>query len=274
MNVPNVDMKIDRPYLSYRNRFTGNSQSIHSFFNKDNAHLHAIAIVYKKGYSFQDLTINSRKPFLYINDDIQDMIKSNLVDFIVYGTTAPYDNCQLFINLYNDYANKDYILREFDNNKGSGKDRTLSRCALDGNSFAPEKFKLGSLTPGMENDCSGAQFFLDQFISEIATPIQQKAFDSDNFDEIDHSLEQTNAPQCTASVDSSAYQNISDDAIEEIIQHQSTIAAESTCTALNLGVNAGNIAYELDRTNKRKRRLSESVDHEKRFEWETTEHFQ
>lgn len=175
-----------------------------------------------------------------------------------------------YTNLYNDYANKEYILREFDNNKGIGKDRTLNRCSLDGNAFTPEKFKLGIPTPGNENDCSGPHFFLEQFLAEIAAPIQQKAFDSDNLDQIDESLLQSNAPQCTASVDSSAFE-ISDYVIEEEIQRESIVTAQSSCSTLNLGANTGNVAAELDRGNSRKRRLSESPEI---FEWESTEHFQ
>lgn len=159
-----------------------------------------------------------KKPFVIINSEITELIKSNLVDLVVYRTKAPYDNCQLFINLYNDYANKEYILREFDNNKGNRNDRTLNRCAFDGNAFAPEKFKLGSPTPGNANECSGPNFFFEQILSEIATPIQQKAFDSDNLDEIDQLLEQIDGPHCTASFDALTYQSLSDDVIEEVIQ--------------------------------------------------------
>lgn len=93
-------------------------------------------------------------------------------------------------------------------------------------------------------------------------------------DEIDDLLQQNDAPQCTSNVDPPAYQDLSDDAIEEYIEQQSTIAAESSCKALNLGANSGNIANDLDQTNRRKRRLSESANYEEIFECESTEHFQ
>lgn len=164
--------------MSYRNKFTGNSQSLHSLFNKDSEHLHAIAIVYKKSYSFPEysdkfqIAINSKKPFININSEILEIIKSNLVDFIVYASKSPYDNCKLFTDLYSEYAKKEYILREFGNSKGSGKDRTLNRFALDGIAFSPDKYKIGTPTPGKENDCNGKQFFfLDQFLAEIAISI-------------------------------------------------------------------------------------------------------
>lgn len=269
-NVPSVDLKTDSPYVLYRNKFTKNTQSLNSFFKKDNNNLHAIAIIYKKGYVFPEFVINLKKPFIIINSDIQELIKKNLVDFIVYGTKSPYDNCQLFTNLCTEYVNKEYILREFDNNKGN--DRTLNRCSFDRNAFRPDKFKLGSATPGKENDCSGPHFFLEQFLSAIAMPVQQEILNSDNFDEINQSLEQINVPQCTASVDSSTYQSISDDKIEEVIQHETIAAAGSSCTTVNLGANAGNIAFELDRENRIKKRLN--TDYEEDFEWQTTKHFQ
>lgn len=53
-----------------------------------------------------------------------------------------------------------------------------------------------------------------------------------------------------------AYKDLYDDAIEEYIEQQSTIAAESSCTAMNLGANSGNIANDLDQTNRRKRLYS------------------
>lgn len=57
-NVPNVDLKTDSPFVNYRNKFTGNTKSLQSFFNKEINNLHAIAIVYKKSYTFPELVLN------------------------------------------------------------------------------------------------------------------------------------------------------------------------------------------------------------------------
>lgn len=268
VNVQNVDLKSDSPIVNFRNKFTGNSQSLHSFFNKDNTHLHAIAIVYKKGYSFPELVINAKKPFIAINSDILELIKSNLIDLIVYGTKSSHDNCEIFTNLYNEYATKEYVLREFDN---KNSDRTLNRCALDGNAFSPEKFKLGSPTPGGINDCNGPHFFLNQLLLAKATPVQQDAHDLNNIDDIDELHEQSNSPQCTTS--SSTYQSLSDDTIEETLAEEIASAAKSSCTVLNLGANAGNIADEVDRVNRRKRLWSGSDDDEETCEWQSLKHF-
>lgn len=178
-SVANVDLQPNSPYFGYRNKYTGNSQSMLSFLNKGNKNLHAIAIVYKKGYGFPELALNQKKPFLNIDSDLQHLIKTNLVDLVVYARKAPFEDCELFTNLHEDYANKLYILREFDNSK---KDRTLNRCSFSGKAFTPEKFKLGSPTPGTENDCKGTHFFIEQILPELTNPIQNKAFDSDNVD--------------------------------------------------------------------------------------------
>lgn len=265
-NVPNVDLKTESPYVSYRNKFTGNAQGLQSFLNKDESSLHAIGILYKKSSSFPELTINPKKTFLSLNSEIVVLIKENLIDFIVYGTKAPYDDCVIFTNLYNDYSNKEYILREFDNSN----DRTLNRCAEDKNAFVPEKFKIGMATPGTTNDCSGEHFYLEQFLQQFATPI--KPFDAENLKEIDELLQQTDAPHCTSSLDASAYQNIDDNRVAEAIEEANIEAEKSSCNALNLAADSGNIAADLDRERIRKQRLSASDQNE--FEWETTAHFE
>lgn len=123
-----------------------------SFLNKGNTFLHAIAIVYKKGYSFPEFVLTQKKPFLNMNDDLQEIIRANLIDLIVYAKKAPIESCELFSRLHLNFEHKAHILREFDNVK---VDRTLNRCSIDENAFSPEKFKLGRPTPGEDNDYSG-----------------------------------------------------------------------------------------------------------------------
>lgn len=49
--------------------------------------------------------------------------------------------------------------REFKKTE-NGDGFTLNRCALEMNSFMPEKFKLGNSTQGKENDCEGPHYIL------------------------------------------------------------------------------------------------------------------
>lgn len=78
--------------------------------------------------------------------------------------------------------------------------------------------------------------------------------------------------QCTSSFDRSTYASTSDALIEMAINDKTTKC--DSCSVLNLGANDGNIAEELDISNSRKRRLSDSSDYEMELEWETTKKFE
>lgn len=190
------------------------------------------------------MVITKEKPFLIIDSKLQEIIRANLADLVVYTRKAPIDSCELFTSLHENFKNKLYVLREFDN---SQKDRTLNRCSLYGKAFTPEKFKLGAPTPGRENDCNGPHFFLETILPELNDPIQNQPIDSHDVDKFDSMFEQSDSPKCTSSVPASIYQSLPDDTIEKIIEHESEIASTSSCSALNLAANSGNIADEADR---------------------------
>lgn len=249
-DVANTDMSFKSANVTYRNKFTKDTQKINFFLNKDSKNIHAIALLYKRSNSFPEFVLDTKTPTIIINEKLQEIIKTNLVDFIVYTRKEPYDNCDIFTSLYDDYANKEYILREFDNQKEPTIDRTLNRCAFGKDTFIPEKFKLGLATPGKENDCTGINFFIENHFTENI-----------NFD----------AEDADACVVADAYENISDDTIEKEIIKETEAASINKCSDLNLGSNDGNIADEIDRTNRRKRRLKY---HEDVNEWESTDHFQ
>lgn len=272
--VQNIDMNTKSSYLSCRTTFSGNTQTINSFLNKGDKHIHAIALLYKNAYNFPEIVLTEKNTFINIDEKMQELIKSNLVDLVVYARKAPYDNCRIFTKMIDEYINKDYILREFDNNQKSGIDRSLNRCSFDDTSFIPEKFKLGAPTPGEENDCTGAHFLLEKHLPVLTNMQFNKAFDDDNTDNIDEISEMNDSPQCSASIDASTFENIPDDAIEKEIVKETEAASINQCSALNLGTDSGNLADELDRMNRRKRRLSETTNYEETNEWETTNKFQ
>lgn len=171
-DVSNTDLTIDSPYVTYRNKYSGSTKDNALFMLTGNRHLHAIALLYKYMESFSDLTLSKNKPYIIIDDTIKELIQKNLVDMVVYGRKAPYDNCALFTDLYNEYTNMEYILREFDNNQ-EGLDRTLNRCAVDGtNGFVPDHFKLGAPTPGAINDCTGQNFIIERHLPIISNPLE------------------------------------------------------------------------------------------------------
>lgn len=266
--VRNTEITTESPYVVYRNKFSGSTRDNQIFMMTGNRHLHAIALLYKNMNNFPEITLSMKNPYIVINDDLKDLIKNNLVDVVVYGRKAPYDNCVLFIDLYNDYANMEYILREFDNNV-EGIDRTLNRCAVDSTeAFVPNQFKLGLPTPGSTNDCTGTHFILEPHLSDLSDPLQQRPFDSDNQDAIDQSLMEVDNAQCTSSTDLSAYASTSVGAIEMEIQSENILAQDDSCSSLQLGANDGNLAEALDISNNRKRSLSDTTDYETELEWE------
>lgn len=75
------------PNFSYRNKFTANSGTLNAFLNKGNKHLHAIAILYKKGYPFSELVLNYKHT---VNSDIEKLISECLVHLNVYAREASY----------------------------------------------------------------------------------------------------------------------------------------------------------------------------------------
>lgn len=152
-----------------------------------------------------------------------------------------------------DYAEKEYILREFDNQNEPKIDRTLNRCAYGRSAFIPEMFKLGSPSPGKENDCSGVNFLIENHFPELASDAGEDNTDS-----------------C---INVDAFANVSDESIEMQIQKELNAANTNQCSSLLLDPEYGNIANEIDRSNSRKRRLSQSTNYEEINEWESTREF-
>lgn len=241
-----------------------------TFLNKGDKNVHAIALLYKKDNMFPELVLTSKMAVLNIDKEIKQLIKDNLLDLIVYARKSQYEHCAIFADLCSEYLNKPYILSEFDNSK---TDRTLNRCSFDRNTFIPDKFKLGGATPGKENDCSGAHFLLESHLLQLTNPLLNKPFDDDNLEMNDIISLESDMPQCTSSFDASVYENLSDDLIEEQICKDTQAAHDNSCSSLDLGPNMGNVADELDKTNRRKRKISETVDYAGEFEWESTSHF-
>lgn len=184
--VKNTDMNCNSTSVTYRSKFTGNTQTLNSFLNNGNKHIHAIALLFNESYTFPEIVISPENPFIIINDTLQELIKSNLVDFIVYAENDHFcHNCNnLFTNLYNEYANKEYILREFDNSNEPEIDRTLNRCSVDRSTFSPANFKLGYSTPGEENDCSDVNFSLENHLPLLTNYLQNKSIDDNNIEHI------------------------------------------------------------------------------------------
>lgn len=109
-------------------------------------------------------------------------------------------------------------------------------------------------SPGKENDCSGSNFLIELHFPEL--PIA------------DHGEDDTDS--C---INVAAFENVPDESIEMEIQREFNAANINQCSFLLLGPDDGNIANEIDRSNTRKRRLSQSTSFEEVNEWESTNEF-
>lgn len=241
-NVPNTDMNVKSAFVAYRNKFIGNAPALNSFLNKGTRNIHAIALLYNREDTVKEIVLNSKNLTLNIDEKITKLIKENLVDMVVYSRKPPYEQCEIFSKLFEDYSNTQYILREFDN---AQLDRTLNRCSFDKNAFSLNKFKLGKASPGLENDCLGPNFILQNHISHLTDPLLDKPFDNENFEKNLAISEQTDNAQCTSSVDSSLYENLSDELIENQVQKETQASQENACSVLDLGSDLGDFADEL-----------------------------
>lgn len=272
-SVENVDLSTDSSFVTYQNKYRGRASNNQQFMWTGSRHLHAIALLYKNTYNFPEIVISAKNPYMMVTNEIKDLIKNNLVDLVVYGRQAPYDNCALFTDLNNEYTT-DYVLREFDNVQ-EGVDRSLNRCTDSYiKAFVPNHFKLGLPTPGATNDCTGPNFMIESRLTNISDPLQQRPFDSENFDANFNSLMADDSAQCTSSVDSSTYASTSAAAIEMEIDREMSLVRSDSCSLMNLGANDGNIAENLDISRSKKRKLSDTNDYSTELEWETTANFQ
>lgn len=100
----------------------------------------------------------------HIDDNHVAEMRKSLVDMVMYSGKGIITRCDVFAQLRPESAGYPFVLREFDR-MSSGPDMSLNYCA-DPNlplysPFSPEKFKLGSPTPGQWNDCGGAAWYLE-----------------------------------------------------------------------------------------------------------------
>lgn len=270
-NVKNADSYVPNTSVNYRNKYQRNQQTMDRFLKTGNKDLQAIAVLYSKG-SLPQFTISPSQTFITLNEELKNVIKDNIVDLIVYGRRAPYDSCELFLDLYPDYTNRKYVLREFDIAKKQ-REITLNRCTLETCGFLPEKFKLGNPTPGGENDCSGTHFILEEHLISITPGLQDKSFNLEDTEMNEASLFNEDTAQCTSSQTTSQYLSSRIGTIEDVVEERINADRDNECTSLDLDSDGASTTNELNIENRRKRKISDSFDYSEEFEWETTKYF-
>lgn len=270
-DVKNVDSVVPNPTVHYRNEFQRNQKTLYSFLRTGNKDLQAVAVLYNQK-PLPEFIISSKQPFIVISNELKKIIQDNLVDLIVYGRRAAVDSCELFLDLYPQYATRKYTLREIDD-RSRNRDNSLNRCTITTDAFAPEKFKLGKLTPGEENDCSGTHFILEEHLVSITSPLQKESYDIADTEVNEASLLDDNTAQCTSSQSTSMYMSSTIGKISDVIEKRFSEDQANECVQLDLDSDGATTINELNIDNNRKRRISDTMDYSEEFEWETTKHF-
>lgn len=272
-DVPLADLKVPSPYVHFRNEFQRNTQNIFTFLNTGNKHLHAVVVLFKANDALSDISLTAKKPFIKLTDHYKDLIRANIVDMIVYGRRAAFDSCKLFSDLFPNYENRKYVLREIDDDDHD-IDYTLNRCALETNGFIPEKFKLGKPTPAEVNDCSGGHFILEDHLLEVTNPIQNVGYAEEDEDILEQTELNDDTAQCSTGQTSSLYFSSRTSRISEEVSRIMIAAESDQCNALNLNPNGASTSNQMSTENQRKRRISGEADYSEDLEWSTTKNFE
>ena len=156
-----IDLFTSSSYVNFKGKFLGSGQqSISRMFSNANKVPFALALLdlSREGGQSSTLDISRTRPTVAITNTVKELIKSTVQDLVVYGRKAPFDECNLFNEIYplwNAYE-QPYVLRTV--NKESGPQiiqQSLNRCSESRKGFEPFSFKLGDPSPGFENDCHG-----------------------------------------------------------------------------------------------------------------------
>lgn len=250
VNVDKADMTVNSGTLKFRESWNKNKQiSMTNFLINGNSNLNAIGILYKKNDAMSAIQLEKSKNNIPLDDQLIEFLKENLIDLVIYSEKSNSDKCDIFEILHSSFAQKKYVLREFD----FKKDISLNRCTIESEGFIPEKFKLGKPTPGTENDCTGTHLIFENRLQDILpsdiSPV-----------EIDNSCSVNDINTASMST-------------EVCVISANAEAARDVCTSQQIYPESGNMAQEIDHENTRKRRLSKEADSVE-LEWETEKYFE
>lgn len=160
---PDISFKSNNVYL--RHLFNVGT-SLTSFIPNGNKVPHAILLLKidkKDATTFHNYFQISHHRVVSIDTAKSDLIKTYLIDMVVYSRKASYDKCSIFEEWVPRFTDKQYVLTDYNTN--NHKDYSLNRCTASRDPFLPEYFKVGKLTPGKRNDCTGPIFILTDFLA-------------------------------------------------------------------------------------------------------------
>jgi hypothetical protein len=257
--------------IKFRRKFqTFDGQpTLDSFINNGRKYLNAIVLVYnKEGTPLADLELTNKKPYIKLDIKFRQIIKDNLVDMVVYGGKAPFEKCNSFEDLAPVLFGRQYNLREFNLENA---DLSLNRCTLKTDAIVPESFKLGSITPGTENDCNGIHFIMEDYAMELFPRVPNVA-SPENEENLD-----PNAPQtCWSRYENELYWNTPTEKIDRYVQTEMNLINQDSCVPnRNLyEADKGDLASSIQSASERVINNQEIPEIIIPNEWENTAHFQ
>jgi hypothetical protein len=156
------------------------TRSIVDFFPNGNTYPEMV-ILFRTSSEGQVL-FNNLKPTAhhdrYLNGRGRLILKNVLLDAVVYARKITYTHCSIFEDLVDSFkmlhSNKQhYVLIDLETPQN--RDNTINRCTELISSYVPEYFKIGSPTPGNENDCTGPNFVISVLLNKNMSRINYSA---------------------------------------------------------------------------------------------------
>lgn len=298
--VKNADIKLPNEMVKTPSSFSKiKMKSLMSNFLVNDTEIRAIALLYDEVNNVKELALTEKAKVLPVDENVARILKRYMIDLVVLAVKAPCDKCAFIEKLYDDFMGKKYILREIRAN-AANNDISLNRCTIESNGFLPEAFKLGSPTPGEENDCTGPHYVLEDNILEATDRVNANFSYADDFDtefenscpsetqptctnsifrsndvgnEFGESCSSPTQPTCSSSISQSEYSQTTSRSVAQSLHQLNVSSAANVCTNLMLSPDASENAATIDQANKRKRSISVDTDYSKEYEWLSTKYF-
>ena len=172
LGLESTDMKITDPRVQYRYKFTS-KQPFNFIPNGDKSPM-AVGLLYVSDPTFVNTWLRLQEPItkrqIPLEKALLLMIKTSLVDLVVYARSSASERCPIFEELRPEYASEnDYMLRDFD--QLSAYDYAIERCTELMDGFMPKYFQTDTPTPKVENLCSGIRMFFREKVYQVANNV-------------------------------------------------------------------------------------------------------
>ncbi len=241
-----LDMSVDDNQFMFRRKFEGKfklkgQRQITSFLlpsdSEENAVPYGLALLHCEQKP-EKLRLSRNEKFIKITSEIKDFLKANIIDLVVYGTTAESDRCIIFEELCQEFVipiKRHYIIREIN---PPNTDLTINRCTVRNSGFLPESFRLGQPTPGEKNDCTGEPLVLED--ENIMQSVQEDSLPADLPSLVNEVVEREDVPVqdfCTPSMQPLArYRQVSKEKLQEVAAKKMRFNEGTCAESASVGV--------------------------------------